>query len=105
MAGLFAQRDETGYGSLPILEVYVKARRSRPRYGRRETQTSDVDREKYKRAVRGDIAYNMMRMWQGAVGVAPVDGLVLPGIRGGPAVSRNRAAILQLPVPNRCLQE
>src|SRR5690606_13110996 len=35
-------------------------------------------KEKYKRAVKGDIAYNMMRMWQGAVGVAPVDGLVSP---------------------------
>ena len=36
------------------------------------------DREKYKRAIKGDIAYNMMRMWQGAVGVAPEDGLVSP---------------------------
>ena len=36
------------------------------------------DREKYKRAARGDIAYNMMRLWQGAVGVVPTDGLVSP---------------------------
>jgi len=36
------------------------------------------DREQYKRAVQGDIAYNMMRMWQGAVGIVPVDGLVSP---------------------------
>jgi len=36
------------------------------------------DRDKYKRAVKGDIAYNMMRMWQGAVGVSPEDGLVSP---------------------------
>ena len=35
-------------------------------------------RSEYKRAVKGDIAYNMMRMWQGAVGVIPVDGLVSP---------------------------
>ena len=35
-------------------------------------------KEKYKRAAKGDIAYNMMRMWQGAVGTAPVDGLVSP---------------------------
>ncbi len=27
-----------------------------------------TDRSKYKRAAKGDIAYNMMRMWQGAVG-------------------------------------
>lgn len=37
-----------------------------------------ADHAKYKRAVHGDIAYNMMRLWQGAVGVAPVDGLVSP---------------------------
>jgi type I restriction enzyme S subunit len=37
-----------------------------------------ADRSKYQRAVRGDIAYNMMRMWQGAVGIAPADGLVSP---------------------------
>jgi len=36
------------------------------------------DFAKYKRAAAGDIAYNMMRMWQGAVGIAPVDGLVSP---------------------------
>ena len=37
-----------------------------------------ADRTKYQRAVRDDLAYNMMRMWQGAVGVAPADGLVSP---------------------------
>jgi type I restriction enzyme S subunit len=37
-----------------------------------------ADRSQYQRAARGDIAYNMMRMWQGAVGVVPADGLVSP---------------------------
>ena len=36
------------------------------------------DRSNYKRAVKGDIAYHMMRMCQGAVGITPVDGLVSP---------------------------
>ena len=36
------------------------------------------DFAKYKRAARGDIAYNTMRMWQGAIGVTPVDGLASP---------------------------
>jgi type I restriction enzyme S subunit len=31
-----------------------------------------------KKACRNDIAYNMMRMWQGALGVAPEDCLVSP---------------------------
>jgi len=75
---LFAQRNETGYGSLPILEVSLKTGvrvRDMDELKRKQVMS---DREKYKRAAKGDIAYNMMRMWQGAVGVAPVDGLVSP---------------------------
>lgn len=37
-----------------------------------------TDRDKYKRAAKGDLAYNMMRLWQGAIGVVPTDGLVSP---------------------------
>ncbi len=75
---LFAQRNETGFGSLSILEVSLKTGvrvRNMDELKRKQVMS---DREKYKRAVKGDIAYNMMRMWQGAVGVVPVDGLVSP---------------------------
>ena len=75
---LFAQRNETGFGSLPILEVSLKTGvrvRDMDDLARKQVMS---DREKYKRAAKGDIAYNMMRMWQGAVGVVPVDGLVSP---------------------------
>lgn len=75
---LFAQRNETGFGELPILEVSLKTGvRVRDMDNLKRKQVMS-DREKYKRAAKGDIAYNMMRMWQGAVGVAPVDGLVSP---------------------------
>jgi len=75
---LFAQRNETGFGELPILEVSLKTGvRVRDMDNLRRKQVMS-DREKYKRAAQGDIAYNMMRMWQGAIGVAPVDGLVSP---------------------------
>jgi len=37
-----------------------------------------ADATKYKRIHQGDVAYNTMRMWQGAVGVSPSDGLVSP---------------------------
>lgn len=75
---LFAQRNETGHGDLPILEVSLRTGvRVRDMDNLKRKQMMS-DREKYKRAARGDIAYNMMRMWQGAVGVAPVDGLVSP---------------------------
>jgi len=75
---LFALRRETGFPELPILEVSI-GRGVRVRDlgdGGRKQQMGD--RAKYQRAVRGDLAYNMMRMWQGAVGVAPADGLVSP---------------------------
>ncbi len=75
---LFAQRNQTGFSELPILEVSLKTG-IRVRDFENSTRKQVMsDREKYKRAVKGDIAYNMMRMWQGAVGVAPVDGLISP---------------------------
>lgn len=75
---LFAQRNENGFGELPILEVSLRTGvRVRDMKNLKRKQMMS-DRETYKRAVLGDIAYNMMRMWQGAVGVAPVDGLVSP---------------------------
>ena len=75
---LFAQRNENGFGALPILEVSLRTGvRVRDMENLKRKQVMS-DREKYKRAALGDIAYNMMRMWQGAVGVAPVDGLVSP---------------------------
>jgi type I restriction enzyme S subunit len=75
---LFGARRETGFPELPILEVSIRSGvriRDFNNGGRKQEMT---DRSKYQRAVRGDIAYNMMRMWQGAVGIAPADGLVSP---------------------------
>jgi type I restriction enzyme S subunit len=75
---LFSHRVETGYPDLPILEVSLRTGvrvRDMERGKRKQVMSA---KEKYKRAVKGDIAYNMMRMWQGAVGPAPTDGLVSP---------------------------
>ena len=36
------------------------------------------DLSKYKRVVEGDIAYNSMRMWQGASGYSPYTGILSP---------------------------
>lgn len=74
---LFGPRREIGFPGLPVLEVSIRSGvRVRDFDGGRKQEMAD--RSKYQRAVRGDIAYNMMRMWQGAVGVAPTDGLVSP---------------------------
>lgn len=75
---LFGQRVETGFPDLPILEVSLRTGvRVRDMENLKRKQVMS-QKEKYKRAVKGDLAYNMMRMWQGAVGPAPVDGLVSP---------------------------
>jgi type I restriction enzyme S subunit len=75
---LFSQRNETGFGGLPVLEVSLKTGVCVRDMDNLKHKQVMSDYEKYKRAVRGDIAYNMMRMWQGAVGVVPIDGLVSP---------------------------
>jgi type I restriction enzyme S subunit len=75
---MFGARRETGFPDLPVLEVSIRSGvriRDFDNGGRKQEMT---DRSKYQRAVRGDITYNMMRMWQGAVGIAPADGLVSP---------------------------
>lgn len=75
---LFSHRVETGFPDLPILEVSLRTGvRVRDMENLKRKQVIS-QKEKYKRAAKGDIAYNMMRMWQGAVGPAPVDGLVSP---------------------------
>lgn len=75
---LFGERRETGYPDLPVLEVSIRTG-VRVRDFEGGTRKQEIaDRSKYQRAVQGDIAYNMMRMWQGAVGIAPADGLVSP---------------------------
>jgi type I restriction enzyme, S subunit len=75
---LFAQRNQTGFAHLPILEVSLKTGVRVRVFENSKRKQVMSDLRKYKRAAKGDLAYNMMRMWQGAVGVAPVDGLVSP---------------------------
>src|ERR1022692_2515510 len=75
---LFTQRKETGFADLPVLEVSLRTGVRVRKFDAAARKQMMSDRSKYKRAAKGDIAYNMMRMWQGAVGVAPEDGLVSP---------------------------
>jgi type I restriction enzyme, S subunit len=75
---LFGARRETGFPDLPILEVSIRSGVRVRDFDNGARKQEMADRSKYQRAVRGDIAYNMMRMWQGAVGIAPTDGLVSP---------------------------
>ena len=75
---LFGQRSQTGYAELPILEVSLKTGVQVRSFGGAKRKQVMSDFGKYKRAVKGYLAYNTMRMWQGALGICPVDGLVSP---------------------------
>lgn len=75
---LFGQRSQTGFAELPVLEVSLKTGVQVRAFGSAKRKQVMSDFAKYKRAAQGDLAYNTMRMWQGALGVCPVDGLVSP---------------------------
>lgn len=76
--GLFQQRNDSGENELPILEVSLRTGVRVRDFATSKRKQVMADRSKYKRAGQGDLVYNMMRMWQGAAGLAPVDGLVSP---------------------------
>lgn len=76
---LFAHRVESGIPGLPVLQVSLRSgitAEELDQFGRPKRLIADAT--KYKRIHQDDMAYNTMRMWQGAVGVSPSDGLVSP---------------------------
>ena len=78
IAWLFRERDQRGQSDLPLLEVSLKSGGVQREFTGEKIETTAADFNSYKVARKGDVVYNKMRMWQGAVGVAPVDGLVSP---------------------------
>ena len=75
---LFQQRNQVNAPELPILEVSLNTGVTVRDFKNSHRKQKMTDHSLYKIARQGDIAYNTMRMWQGAVGVAPVDGLISP---------------------------
>lgn len=75
---LFQQRNAVGEPDWPILEVSLRTGVRIREFGSSKRKQVMGDKAKYKFAAKGDYVYNMMRMWQGAAGIAPVDGLVSP---------------------------
>lgn len=73
---LFAERHES-FPEGELLSVTLRNGIKRfQEIGRHNT--SNEDKSKYKLVEVGDIAYNSMRMWQGASGVSPWKGIVSP---------------------------
>lgn len=78
VAWLFRERDERGEPDLPLLEVSINAGVVLREFAEDRIESTAADFNTYKVAREGDIVFNKMRMWQGAVGVAPREGLVSP---------------------------
>ncbi|MCA3274023.1 MAG: restriction endonuclease subunit S [Roseomonas sp.] len=78
IATLFTQRDERQRPELPLLEVSINSGVIIREFSNDKIEGTASDFNVYKVAQKNDIAFNKMRMWQGAVGVSPVDGLVSP---------------------------
>jgi len=78
---LYKERNERGNSSLPILSVSIHDGVS---HGELDSDTlgkqvrRSEDKSLYKLVITGDLVFNMMRAWQGAVGVVQTKGMVSP---------------------------
>lgn len=81
MASIFREAIRPGDQSLPILSISIHDGITDEEVAAedRDRRVSQIeDRTKYKRVAPNDLAYNMMRAWQGAFGAVTVHGLVSP---------------------------
>ncbi|GAF78186.1 unnamed protein product, partial [marine sediment metagenome] len=78
IAWLFRERDQRNEPELPLLVVSINVGVVLREFSDERIESTAADFNTYKVARNGDVVFNKMRMWQGAVGVAPIDGLVSP---------------------------
>ncbi|MCX6265810.1 MAG: restriction endonuclease subunit S [Bacteroidetes bacterium] len=79
--GLFDERNEPGNATLNILSVSIHTAVSSEELSDEENLRGKIridDKRNYKLVKPNDIAFNMMRAWQGAIGAVRVDGMVSP---------------------------
>lgn len=74
---LFQNRRERGKSGLPTLSVTITKGLINRDELERKTDTN-LSPEEHLLVEKNDIAYNMMRMWQGASGLAKYDGIISP---------------------------
>lgn len=78
---LYKERKEKGNNKLPILSVSIHSGVSDSELNS-DSLGKDVKRSEdktlYKRTYSGDLVFNMMRAWQGAIGVVKNEGMVSP---------------------------
>lgn len=78
---LFREIKVSGDVNLPVLSVSIHSGVSKEELSDEENIRSIVkieDRASYKEVLPGDVAYNMMRAWQGGIGAVHVRGMVSP---------------------------
>lgn len=81
LGAIYTERKEPGNESLPLLMVSIHSGVSDG-----EVDEADLpkkvkrieDKSQYKRAATGDLVFNMMRAWQGAIGTVRTEGMVSP---------------------------
>ena len=81
LGDLYTERNEKGNDSLPILSVSIhdgvsSGEMDEEELGKKVNRSSD--KSLYKRVCPGDLAFNMMRAWQGAIGVVKTEGMISP---------------------------
>ena len=74
---IYAERSERGAADMELLSVTMNGGVMQ-RSEIEGKDNSSEDKSNYKVVCKGDMVYNSMRMWQGANGVSPYDGIVSP---------------------------
>ena len=74
---IYAERSQRGASDTELLSVTMNDG-VKPRSEIEGKDNSSEDKSNYKIVRKGDMVYNSMRMWQGANGISPCDGIVSP---------------------------
>lgn len=78
---IYVERKEPGNEDLPLLMVSIHSGVSNGEVAEEELPKRVkriADKSQYKKAVSGDLVFNMMRAWQGAIGTVRTTGMVSP---------------------------
>ena len=78
---LLLERNEPGNDNLPLLSISIHTAVSSAELDDEENLRGKIkieNKSNYKFVSAGDIAFNMMRAWQGAIGAVRVEGMVSP---------------------------
>lgn len=74
---IYEERSQRGASGMELLSVTMNDG-VMPRSEIEGKDNSSEDKSNYKIVRKGDMVYNSMRMWQGANGISPCDGIVSP---------------------------